>query len=100
MAASTISEATPVPPTSSATICTSGCVTTSRQSVVLNTASERSGKLLRVHRPAAHRGHLQTEPKLEGDLVGVFGQDGQRAGAYIAETHDADADFVHGVILT
>ena len=43
MAASKISPATPVPPTSSATIWTSGCATSSRQSVVLNTLPSAAG---------------------------------------------------------
>src|ERR1039458_1680525 len=43
MAASTISAATVVPPTNSATISTSGCATTSRQSAVLNTGPRDSG---------------------------------------------------------
>ena len=43
MAASTISAATVVPPTSSATISTSGCATTSRQSAVRKTGPSDSG---------------------------------------------------------
>src|ERR1022692_34108 len=43
MAASTISAATVVPPTNSATMSTSGCATTSRQSAVLSTGPSDSG---------------------------------------------------------
>src|ERR1700704_4808951 len=46
MAASMIAAAVLVPPTSSATISTSGRATTSRQSVVLNTGPSDSGTLL------------------------------------------------------
>ena len=84
-----------MPPTSSATICTSGCATTSRQSVVLNTWPSAAGNLLGVHRAAAHRDHLQAVPELERDLVPVFGQNGQRAGADVAQPDDADVDFLH-----
>ncbi len=43
MAALMMSAATSVPPTSSATICTSGCVTTSRQFVVRSTFPSAAG---------------------------------------------------------
>src|SRR5947209_325750 len=46
MAALTTSAAAWVPPTSSATMCTSGCVTTSRQSTVLKTGPRPSGIFL------------------------------------------------------
>src|SRR5450432_371429 len=46
MAAFTRSAAAPVPPTSSATMWTSECVTTSRQSVVLKTGPRPSGSFL------------------------------------------------------
>ena len=57
-----ISRATPVPPTSSATISTSGCVTTSRQSVVCITRAERLREAFGLHRAAAHRRHLRRNP--------------------------------------
>jgi hypothetical protein len=48
-----------------------------------------------VYRTAAHGNHLQTVPQLECDLIPVFGQYGKRAGPDVAQTHDANIDFLH-----
>ena len=57
--------------------------------------AEPGRNLLGVHRAAAHRDHLQAEPELERDLVPVFGQNGKRAGADVAQADDANVDFLH-----
>ena len=99
MAESMISDATSVPPTSSATICTSGCVTTSRQSVVRMTSPSAAGSCFRRHRAAAHRDHFQAESELERDLIGIFGQNGERRGPHISQSDNADVHFLHIQII-
>ena len=82
MAASMISAATPVPPTSSATICTSGCDDHFAPVRGLHHGPSAAGRSS-CHRAAADRRHLQPETELERDLLGIFGQDGERSRADI-----------------
>src|SRR5438477_1583568 len=48
-----------------------------------------------MHRAAAYGDHLQLIAELERDLVAIFGQNGERAGADIAQPDNADVDLLH-----
>ena len=61
----------------------------------LEDVAKSRGNLFGVHRAAAHGHHLEPVPELERDLIPVFGQYGKRAGPDVAQTHDANIDFLH-----
>ena len=61
----------------------------------LEDVAEPRRNLFGVHRAAAHRDHLEAIAELERDLIRVFGQNGKRAGPDVAQTDDADIDFLH-----
>lgn len=53
------------------------------------------GESLRGGRAAADGGDDEAKAELLGDLAGVFGENGKRTGADIAETDDAEMDVTH-----
>ena len=95
MAPSTTSRATAVPPTSSATISTSGRPTSSRQSVVRIDAAKTFGQLLVLNGAAAHRGHIQLEAEFCRDLFRVPGQHTEGPHADVAKADNADVHLLH-----
>ena len=61
----------------------------------LEDVAESRGNLFGVHRATAHGDDFEAVPELESDLVPVFGQYGKRAGPDVAQTDDANIDFLH-----
>ena len=53
------------------------------------------GKLLGRDGTATDCDHLEAEPELQRDLIGVFGQNVERGGAYIAEADNPEIHFLH-----
>ena len=99
IAASTISRATPVPPTSSATISISGCSTTSRQFAVFSAAPNAAGICL-LAMPRLHTARTsQRKAQLQRDIARVFRKDVERARADVAQTDDAYLNWLHKVDL-
>ena len=97
MAASMMLRATSVPPTSSATISTSGCDTTSRQSRVRTTSLSDSSGLISGF-AAANNLYLESKSELQRNLIRVLGKDIERAESDIAKPHNAGIHFVHNPI--
>ena len=56
-------------------------------------AGDRGGETLTELRDSL----FAAEAELEGDLAGIFVQDGERAGAYVAEADDSHVYIIHFV---
>ena len=60
----------------------------------------RRRQFLRANRPAAQRLHAQLKPQLERDLLGVLGENRERARAHVPQPDDPDVDLLHLALLS